>query len=489
MKKWLHIVFLLSLISCAAFGQPSGNLTALNHLETLQEKYIEDRFGMFICFNIMTYGVPWCEGNYPIDVFNPQELDCAQWAKSAKSAGMKFGLLTTKHGEGFCLWDSKYTDYDVASTPYKKDIVKQYTDAFREEDLGVGLYYCIWDHTHDLTRGHIGNNELDFVKGQLRELLTNYGKIDFLLLDGWFWAIGHKEIAYNEIRDLIRELQPDCLFSCHTHLQAMYHVDVPYLEGPHGAYPMEGSTSPTTIGHCTDLGNGWFWGDNIPGEMNRDDTPEVLQHLTTCEKRYCTFMLNCMPNRDGLLDVGTVELLEEVGKQWRPNHKRPPLPEQEPQIIYYVEAEDAYAFSGSAEHAIDAALHRTVPNRYKHWFSDARMPQWLTVDLGNVYDGLQVVTIVPNHTKKPMPETSLKDGNIKKYELYLSNDNEHFRKVAEGEWEADAQMKTIAFDSDHARYLKLNILDAENGRAIIAEIGVGAYSTVPWLMKANDGNK
>lgn len=484
MKRFLPLILLSSILSISGYGQSTGDLTSLNHLENLQRKYIEDRFGMFICFNIMTYGVPWCEGNYPIDVFNPQKLDCKQWAKAAKSAGMKFGLLTTKHGEGFCLWDSKYTDYDVASTPYKMDVVKQYSDAFREEGLGVGLYYCIWDHTHDLTRGTINNNKLDFIKGQLRELLTNYGKIDFLLIDGWFWAIGHREIAYNEIRNLIRELQPDCLFSCHTHLQANYHVDIPYLEGPHGAYPMKGSTKPTTIGHCTDLGNGWFWDENIPNEMNKEDAEAVLHHLTTSEERYCTFMLNVMPNQEGLLDDGTLELLEEVGKKWKPDDKRPPLPKQDPQIIYYIEPADAFARSGSGELTIKSCLDRKVRGRYKNWFSDAIMPQWLTLDLGEVYDGLQLVTVVPNHKKQPLPETSLTDGNIKKYELYLSDDNENFRKVAEGEWDADAQMKTIAFDSDHARYIRLDILDAENGRAIIAEIGVGAYSKEPWLKKA-----
>ena len=112
-------------------------------IEKAKEDFIDQRFGMFICYNIMSYGAKWGEANFPINTFNPQKIDCNQWADAAVSAGMKFGLLTTKHHEGFCLWDSKFTKYDVASTDYKKDIVKQFSEAFRAKGLGVGLYYSI----------------------------------------------------------------------------------------------------------------------------------------------------------------------------------------------------------------------------------------------------------------------------------------------------------------------------------------------------------
>ena len=139
-------------------------------LQQLKEDFIDKRFGMFICYNIMSYGARWGQANYPIDSFNPQKLDCEQWAKAAVSAGMTFGLLTTKHHEGFCLWDSKYTSYDVASTPYKKDIVRQFVDAFRRYDLAVGLYYSIWDSSHGGDKGEIDEQKMAFIKGQIHEL-------------------------------------------------------------------------------------------------------------------------------------------------------------------------------------------------------------------------------------------------------------------------------------------------------------------------------
>ena len=234
----------------------------------------------------------------------PQKFDCNQWAAAAKSAGMKFGLLTTKHHEGFCLWDSKYTDYDVASTPYKKDIVRQYVDAFRKNDLKVGLYYSIWDSSNSVDKDSITADKMDFIKGQITELLSNYGKIDYFVIDGWFWRIGHRQVPYNEIRQLIRDLQPNCLITDHTHLQAPYHVDIPYFEGPFGAFPTENNTMASALGHCSVKGNGWFWSSETPHGLRKDESVEtIVEKLKSLESRYCTFMLNCMPNRDGLLDT------------------------------------------------------------------------------------------------------------------------------------------------------------------------------------------
>jgi hypothetical protein len=85
--------------------------------ESLQRAFIEQRFGMFICYNIMSYGTTWGEKGYDISTFNPQSPDCSQWAEAAASAGMKFGLLTTKHHEGFCLWDSRFTLLKEESWP------------------------------------------------------------------------------------------------------------------------------------------------------------------------------------------------------------------------------------------------------------------------------------------------------------------------------------------------------------------------------------
>lgn len=174
--------------------------------------FTHDRFGMFIHFGL--YSLParheWVRTREEIseqdyrkyfDHFNPDLLDAGAWAKSAREAGMKYVVLTTKHHEGFCLFDSQYTDYKVTNTPYGKDIVREVVDAFRAEGLRIGFYYSLIDWHHpDFTVDTIHpdrnrpekvaeNKKKDprryaqYMRDQVTELLTNYGDIDILWFD------------------------------------------------------------------------------------------------------------------------------------------------------------------------------------------------------------------------------------------------------------------------------------------------------------------
>lgn len=173
---------------------------------------IQDRFGMFIHFGL--YSLParheWIKTMEKIpdtkyDLyfkhFNPDLFDATTWAKKAKDAGMKYAILTTKHHDGFCLFDSKYTDYSITNTPFKRDLVKEYVNAFRSEGLKVGFYYSVidWHHPHftidgihplrdDPNAEALDKNRdmkiyAEYMRNQVTELLTNYGKIDVLWYD------------------------------------------------------------------------------------------------------------------------------------------------------------------------------------------------------------------------------------------------------------------------------------------------------------------
>ena len=179
------------------------------------EWLINDRFGMFIHFGL--YAVPgrheWIKTmeRIPEDkydkytkYFNPEEFDASEWARRAKEAGMKYAVLTTKHHEGFCMFDSKFTDYKITNTPFGRDIVREYVDAFRSAGLKVGLYYSIidWHHPHFPIDGiHPRRDDVDaemqdkgrdmriyneYVRNQVTELLTNYGKIDVIWYDFFY---------------------------------------------------------------------------------------------------------------------------------------------------------------------------------------------------------------------------------------------------------------------------------------------------------------
>lgn len=477
-KNVIIILVAIFVVSCSSSNRKEEKLPAIQasaQLQTLKENFIEKRFGMFICFNIMSYGAKWGEANYPIDSFNPQKLDCNQWADAAVSAGITYGLLTTKHHEGFCLWDSKYTEYDVTSTPYKNDIVQQYVDAFRAKGLGIGLYYSIWDSTHNIDKGEVTPNKIEFIKGQITELLSNYGKVDYFVIDGWNWRMGHKEVPFREIRELIRQLQPECLITDHTHLQAPYHMDIPYFEGPFGAFPPEGSTMAATLGHCSVDGNGWFWSDKTPNGMKENDGVDVVvDKLIKCERRYCNFMLNCMPNREGLLDDIYIKMLDEIGEKWKANENRPVLPDQGPQIWETVPVKEISATSGNAGYLVDG--EKIAGANYYDWISDGDFPQTIIIDLGEIVENVGTLLLVNKHQCKPGPEMALTEGNINKWILFQGTDGVTYKKVAEQQFIKNPGYNSIGFKPKATRYLKLIILDAKGGKAIINELEVGKPS-------------
>lgn len=221
--------------------------------------FTQDKFGLFIHFGIYAMGgrYEWQksfertpEEKYDIYFkhFNPDMLDARDWARQAKAAGMKYAVLTTKHHDGFCLFDTKYTDYNVMNTPYGKDIIKEYADAFRAEGLHVGLYYSLIDWHHpdfpidwlhpraedanafELNQGRDMKKYAKYMRDQLEELMTNYGKIDILWCDfsydrpesgkyggftipDWMHGKGKDDWEAEELFNVVRKYQPHILIN------------------------------------------------------------------------------------------------------------------------------------------------------------------------------------------------------------------------------------------------------------------------------------
>jgi alpha-L-fucosidase len=201
------------LFCLALFCTLTLNMFAQIHTETKTEKiermqwWTEARFGMFIHWGL--YALParheWVMSNEKMskktyekyaNYFDPDLYNPTQWAKLAKKAGMKYVVFTAKHHDGFCLYDSKYTDYKVTNTPYGKDVMRELVDAFRAEGIRIGLYYSLidWHHPDFVVKDPIHpekNNTKElakdsdrnlkkfqkYLKNQLTEILTNYGQI------------------------------------------------------------------------------------------------------------------------------------------------------------------------------------------------------------------------------------------------------------------------------------------------------------------------
>ena len=439
-------------------------------LEDLQRKYTDLRFGAFFHFGIRTFtGGAWAEPNQDVNAFNPTSLDCGQWADALVAANMKFGILTTKHHDGFCLWDSEYTDNDVASSPWKNgegDVIREYVDSFRVRGLEPSLYYSIWDNTAGIGNGTITNAEMDVIKGQLTEILSNYGEIGLLFIDGWSWKMGHFEVAYDEIRSLVKNLQPNCLLVDNTHLPCLYHNDMLHYEA--GGDIPTGNTFPALLSLLiyTEGGNSWFWADDIP-TANLMSTNSIVNTLNILEPQWVTFVLNVPPNNKGLMDDNMVNRLKEVGNSWSPDLNRPPLPAQPPQLVEPVTPVTATATSGNASYSIDGLNDRYY---YSVWESSSSLPQSVTIDIGQSYPDISMLAYVPKYVPYITP---LEEGSIKDFRILTSTDNSSYTPVMVGNWNGDVSMKTVVFEPTGARYIRLEVISGVNGYGAATEIAIG----------------
>lgn len=245
MKNRTFITTILAMVLLLSVSRPAG---AQLPMETEAQKasrmqwWTEARFGMFIHWGL--YALParheWVKNRERMtneqyqkyfEHFNPDLYNPAEWARMAKNAGMKYVVLTAKHHEGFCLWDSKFTDYKATNTPAGKDLIREYVDAFRAEGLKVGFYYSLIDWHHPdytidsrhpqrqesdaeydkLNKGKDMNKYREYMKNQVRELLTNYGEISIIWFDFSFPGKngkGRDDWDSMNLLKLARSLQP-----------------------------------------------------------------------------------------------------------------------------------------------------------------------------------------------------------------------------------------------------------------------------------------
>jgi alpha-L-fucosidase len=470
-------------------GPALGSLS-LGNRYALQRRFVDWRFGMFLHFSMGTFhDAEWVEGFKDPLSFAPTALDCGQWADAAKSAGMKFAVLTAKHHDGFCLWPSKHGTYTVAQSSYPKDIVAEYMAAFRARGIVPALYFSIWDRTSGVGPPDFGTVEItremiEFTKAQLTELLTGYGPVPLLILDGWawHWSFGHRTIPWGEIRAHIRSLQPDCLVLDLNGLAVPWHSDLLFIEEPKGnVFTPPGNVYAASQGQ-TISPSGWFWHPSTPTNL-LSLTQIVDDHLKVLEPRYSTFILNCPPNKEGLLDASVVSLLGEAGKAWRPS-KRPPLPAQPDQLTWPLTPVTATATSGDAGKAIDGHSDFGWNGQADQslWQTTDPLPQSITLDLGRVHSGIDTFTYLPRQdtTVPYILEDFVTDGNITGYRLSASVDGVHFRPVSRGEWPADHTHKQVRFPPTTFRYLRLEALATVGGTtAIASELGVGGIGRRP----------
>lgn len=284
-----------------------------------QEEFLKLKFGMFIHFNMETYkGVQWVAGYQNPADFNPGgPIDTDAWADAAKSAGMKYAVLTAKHVSGFCLWDSKYTDYDVMNTncSYQQDLVAQFIKSFKSRGLKVGLYYC-WRDAGFAAKykvlppecdpaTHSFAEQIEFQKKQIAELVEKYPDAFCIWNDGLDSSI----MPAAEANAFFRGLGRDVLGVANWwdwKKKGMPFLDIAVKETKE--FPEDNQYPSET---CWKLEPGWFWKE---GDRPVVTAPEIVALLNRANNRRSNFLLNVGPNQQGKFEPASIAVLAEVGR-------------------------------------------------------------------------------------------------------------------------------------------------------------------------------
>jgi alpha-L-fucosidase len=290
----------------------------------MQEEFLKLKFGMFICYNMATFKeVEWVSGYPDPSTFNPGgKVDTDAWADAAVSAGMTYGVLTVKHVSGFCLWDSKYTTYDVMhpDCPYKEDLVAQFIKSFKSRGLKVGLYYCWRNPGFDdgSNKGkykvlppecdpatHTLQEQNEFQKNQIAELLTKYPDVFYI----WNDALDDRVMPADEILTHIRGTRPN-IIACANWWdwgkKGTPYLDLAVTETKHFK---EGNTEPGETCWCLENAM-WFW--NKGSKAN--DAKGIVTEIVRANSRKANFLLNVGPDPKGNIVDSSIKALAEIGK-------------------------------------------------------------------------------------------------------------------------------------------------------------------------------
>lgn len=250
-KRFLLTASMLLVLLSVCHAQDAGSIE-LARPSAKQLEFADWEVGGFFHYTLNPFtGQEHGDGKEPSSKFNPTELDVDQWLRTAKSMGAKYAVLTARHEGGFCLWPSKTTDYTVANSPYKKDLVREFVDGCRRHGLKVGLYHTASHDAHTQLSWYDGKigwgkqrdelvekayrdiGRMEYHKKvqveQMRELLTNYGPIDFMWSD--HWNAQDPDGVWRAVTDVVDELQPDMVFMGPD-------TWVPGNETGHVVYPM-----------------------------------------------------------------------------------------------------------------------------------------------------------------------------------------------------------------------------------------------------------
>ena len=238
--------------------------------------------------------------------FNPVKFDARAWVDLAKRAGMKYIVITSKHHDGFCLFDSKLTDYDIMGTPYRKDLLRALADECHRQGIEICWYHSIMDWHHPNAHGANFPKYQRHMRGQLEELLTNYGRIGVLWFDGE-WIGEWNEKQGHSLEQYIRGLQPELIVNNRVGKRKRSPGDFGTPEQEIPATGMPGWDWET----CMTMNDTWGFKTH---DHNWKSVPDILHKLVDIASKGGNFLLNVGPTAEGLIPKPSIERLTAVGK-------------------------------------------------------------------------------------------------------------------------------------------------------------------------------
>jgi alpha-L-fucosidase len=320
----------LKLLGSAAAVSALGNQTAAEdssnlRAETDAEKDDRDRrirwwreakFGMFIHWGLYSVvgrhewvmemeGIPAQEYEKLAKRFNPKPNAARDWARLAKRTGQKYMVMTTKHHEGFCHFDTATTNYCAPKQAAGRDLVREYVNAARAEGLRVGFYYSLMDWHHP-DGARCADDEsarrrfVDYIHTHIRELMTNYGKIDILWYDV-AWPLDAKGWESEKMNQMVFKLQPDIIVNNRNKLPGDFATPEQRIEAAEGDRAWEA---------CMTLNDSWGYHRADNGWKS---PRQVVRNLITCSRDGGNYLLNIGPTGDGSIPVESVRIFNEVG--------------------------------------------------------------------------------------------------------------------------------------------------------------------------------
>ena len=338
MKKWIATLACFCLLSVSA--QVQKYVPTPENLQNRKE-FAESRLGIFIHWGLYSTFAQgeWYMNNASVDAreyakamngFYPHRFDARQWVSAFKAAGAKYICFTTRHHEGFSMWDTRWSDYNIMNTPYGKDIVRQLAEECHRQGIKLHLYYSHIDWTReDYPAGRTGRGtkRLDradwpayyrFMNNQLTELLTNYGEIGAIWFDGW-WDHDVDSVPFDWELDeqyrLIHRLQPGCLVGNNHHQVPFAGEDIQIFErdvpGENKAGLSGQDISALPLETCQTMNHSW--GYRVTDQEYKS-TRELIQLLVRTSGKGANLLLNVGPQPDGTLPEAALTRLAEMGK-------------------------------------------------------------------------------------------------------------------------------------------------------------------------------